>query len=169
MRRTALLTVTLLAVAPLSWADKDCKRMQVQVTALQGQIADWQRRAADNNAELRRLTELVAEQNALLKRALDEGIRFFVTSLGNPKWVVDLAHQVGGVVYHDVTEKKWALKGLEAGVDGLDRESDRAQQEGEPDHRRGQRGAAPGEGQGGEAQGVQQATQRLARREQGQQ
>jgi nitronate monooxygenase len=51
--------------------------------------------------------------------ALEEGIRFFVTSLGNPGWVVDKAHSVGGVVYHDVTEKKWALKGLEAGVDGL--------------------------------------------------
>lgn len=51
--------------------------------------------------------------------ALEEGIRFFVTSLGNPGWVVDKAHSVGGVVYHDVTERKWALKGLDAGVDGL--------------------------------------------------
>ena len=25
----------------------------------------------------------------------------------------------GGVVYHDVTERKWAMKALEAGVDGL--------------------------------------------------
>ena len=51
--------------------------------------------------------------------ALEEGIRFFVTSLGNPRWVVDAAHAVGGRVYHDVTEKKWALKGRDAGVDGL--------------------------------------------------
>jgi nitronate monooxygenase len=51
--------------------------------------------------------------------ALEEGVRFFVTSLGNPKWVVDKAHAVGGVVYHDVTERKWADKGLAAGVDGL--------------------------------------------------
>jgi len=51
--------------------------------------------------------------------ALEEGVRFFVTSLGNPKWVVERAHAVGGVVYHDVTERKWADKGLEAGVDGL--------------------------------------------------
>ena len=73
MRRIALVTVFLLAAAPASWADKDCQRMQVQVTALQGQIADWQRKAADNLTELQRLTELVAEQNALLKSALDEG------------------------------------------------------------------------------------------------
>lgn len=51
--------------------------------------------------------------------AIEEGIRFFVTSLGNPRWVVDLAHAAGGVVYHDVTEKKWAQKALDNGVDGL--------------------------------------------------
>lgn len=51
--------------------------------------------------------------------ALEEGVRFFVTSLGNPSWVVDAAQAAGGVVYHDVTERKWALKGIEAGVDGL--------------------------------------------------
>ena len=58
--------------------------------------------------------------------ALEEGIRFFVTSLGNPRWVVDKVHQVGGLVYHDVTERKWAEKGLEAGVDGLIAVNDRA-------------------------------------------
>jgi tol-pal system protein YbgF len=73
MRRIALFTALLVAAAPAARADKDCQRLQVQVTALQGQMADWQRRAAENLAELRRLTELIAEQNALLKRALDEG------------------------------------------------------------------------------------------------
>lgn len=51
--------------------------------------------------------------------ALEEGVRFFVTSLGNPRWVVDAAHAVGGVVYHDVTERKWALKARDSGVDGF--------------------------------------------------
>jgi len=51
--------------------------------------------------------------------ALEEGVRFFVTSLGNPRWVVDKAAQVGGVVYHDVTERKWAQKALQGGVHGL--------------------------------------------------
>jgi nitronate monooxygenase len=51
--------------------------------------------------------------------ALEEGIRFFVTSLGNPRWVVDRVNQAGGFVYHDVTEHKWALKGRDAGVHGL--------------------------------------------------
>jgi nitronate monooxygenase len=51
--------------------------------------------------------------------ALEEGVRFFITSLGKPRWVVDRVHAAGGVVYHDVTERKWALKAVESGVDGL--------------------------------------------------
>lgn len=51
--------------------------------------------------------------------ALDEGVRFFITALGNPSWVVDVVHAAGGIVYHDVTNRKWAERGLEAGVDGL--------------------------------------------------
>jgi len=51
--------------------------------------------------------------------ALEEGVRFFLTSLGNPRWVVDTVRPHGGLVYHDVTERKWALKALEADVDGL--------------------------------------------------
>jgi nitronate monooxygenase len=51
--------------------------------------------------------------------ALEEGVRFFVTSLGKPRWVVDLVEPAGGVVYHDVTERKWALKARDSGVHGL--------------------------------------------------
>jgi len=51
--------------------------------------------------------------------AIEAGCRFFVTALGNPKWVLDKVKAVGGYVYHDVTEKKWALKVLDYGVDGL--------------------------------------------------
>jgi nitronate monooxygenase len=83
---------------------------------------------------IRRLTDRPIGMNALIEAssrtyrermerwvdgALEEGVRFFITSLGNPRWVVDRAHAVGGIVYHDVTERKWALKGLEGGVDGL--------------------------------------------------
>jgi len=83
---------------------------------------------------IRRLTPKPIGMNALIEQssriyhermvkwvdiALEEGVRFFVTSLGNPRWVAERAHAVGGVVYHDVTERKWALKGRDAGVDGL--------------------------------------------------
>jgi nitronate monooxygenase len=83
---------------------------------------------------IRRLTSKPIGMNALIEQAskayrermerwidvaLEEGVRFFVTSLGNPRWVVDRVRPVGGVVYHDVTERKWAEKSLEGGVDGL--------------------------------------------------
>ncbi|HWN38852.1 MAG TPA: nitronate monooxygenase, partial [Gammaproteobacteria bacterium] len=51
--------------------------------------------------------------------ALEERVRFFITSLGNPKWVCERVHALGGVVYHDVTERTWAQKGVDGGVDGL--------------------------------------------------
>ena len=51
--------------------------------------------------------------------ALEEGVKFILTSLGNPRWVVERAHAAGAVVYHDATELKWGQKALQAGVDGL--------------------------------------------------
>jgi nitronate monooxygenase len=51
--------------------------------------------------------------------ALDEGVRFFITALGNPRWVVERVHAAGGVVYHDVTDRRWAEKALAQQVDGL--------------------------------------------------
>jgi nitronate monooxygenase len=58
--------------------------------------------------------------------ALDEGVRFFITALGDPRWVVDKVHAAGGVVYHDVTERRFAEKALDGGVDGLICVNDRA-------------------------------------------
>ena len=90
---------------------------------------------------IRRLTPRPVGMNALIEQssrsyrarmerwidiALEEGVRFFVTSLGNPRWVVDRVRPAGGVVYHDVTERKWAEKGRDAGVDGLIGVNDRA-------------------------------------------
>ncbi len=83
---------------------------------------------------IRQLTDKPVGMNALIEQsskryhqkmvswveiALEEGVRFFVTSLGKPQWVVDRVHAAGGYVYHDVTETKWAQKGLDCGVDGL--------------------------------------------------
>ncbi len=58
--------------------------------------------------------------------ALEEGIRFFVTSLGKPDWVCERVHAKGGVVYHDVTNRFHAKKGIDCGVDGLICVNDRA-------------------------------------------
>lgn len=83
---------------------------------------------------MRQLTSKPLGMNALIERsskkyhekmvqwvdiALEEGVRFFVTSLGKPDWVVERVHAVNGYVYHDVTERKWAQKAMEANVDGF--------------------------------------------------
>ena len=83
---------------------------------------------------IRKLTDKPIGMNALIEQsskryhqrmqqwvdiALEEGIRFFVTSLGKPGWVVERVHAAGGLVYHDTTNRKFALKGLDDGVDGL--------------------------------------------------
>lgn len=58
--------------------------------------------------------------------AIEEETKFFLTSLGNPKWVVDRAHQNDIVVYHDITNRKFAQKAIDAGVDGLNCVNNRA-------------------------------------------
>ncbi len=91
--------------------------------------------------DIRQMTSAPVGMNALIEKsskryhekmvewvsiALEEGVRFFITSLGNPSWVVKKVEEVGGIVYHDVTERKWALKGLDAGAQGLIAVNDRA-------------------------------------------
>ena len=88
----------------------------------------------DGLRRIRGLTKKPIGMNALIEKssaryldrmkrwvdeALEEGVRFFVTSLGDPRWVAEKAHAAGGFVYHDVTEAKWAKKALDGGVDGL--------------------------------------------------
>jgi nitronate monooxygenase len=83
---------------------------------------------------IRRLTDKPIGFNAIVEKssrvyedrmrcwvdvAIDEGVRFFITALGNPRHVVRAVHAAGGVVYHDVTNRKWAEKALEHDVDGL--------------------------------------------------
>ena len=90
---------------------------------------------------IRRLTDRPIGMNALIEQssrvyrqrmerwidiALEEGVRFFITSLGNPRWVVERVVTVGGIVYHDATERKWAKKALDGGVHGLIAVNDRA-------------------------------------------
>jgi nitronate monooxygenase len=88
----------------------------------------------DGLRRIRALTHKPIGMNALIEKssqryldrmkqwvdiALEEGVRFFVTSLGDPRWVVQRVSSVRGIVYHDVTEAKWAAKAMAAGVHGL--------------------------------------------------
>lgn len=58
--------------------------------------------------------------------AIDEGVRFFLTSLGNPKPIVRIANENDIVVYHDVSTRSFAEKAADAGVDGLNCVNNRA-------------------------------------------
>lgn len=64
--------------------------------------------------------------NEWLNISLEEGVSFFVTALGNPRFVVDKVHAQGGLVYHNTTNRKWADKAVAGGVDGLICVNDRA-------------------------------------------
>ena len=51
--------------------------------------------------------------------SIEEGVKFFLTSLGKPNAIVKIANQHGIKVYHDVPNKKVALEVRDAGVDGI--------------------------------------------------
>jgi len=83
---------------------------------------------------IKRLTNRPFGMNALIEQSskaylgrmrrwvdisIEEGVRFIITSLGKPRWVVDRMNEVGGHVYHDVTDRRWALKAIDSGVHGL--------------------------------------------------
>jgi nitronate monooxygenase len=72
------------------------------------------------NLLIEKSSDIYLERNRKwLDIALEEGVRFFITALGDPKWVVDKVKPFGAIVYHDVTERKWAEKAVKAGVNGL--------------------------------------------------
>ena len=81
-----LLAVLCLAAGPPAEASKDVDRLAIQIAALQGQIAEIQRANEATLTELKRLGELVAEQNALLQRSSsrqqDEAITVGLKELG---------------------------------------------------------------------------------------
>ena len=51
--------------------------------------------------------------------SIEEGVKFFLTSLGKPTAIVKIAKQHGIKVYHDVPNKKVALAMRDIGVDGI--------------------------------------------------
>ncbi len=72
IRRTtvaaALLVATSLLPSPADARNQDMERLQLQMATLQSQLLDLQRSSEETRKELQRLTELIAEQNALLQR-----------------------------------------------------------------------------------------------------
>ncbi|HTN35072.1 MAG TPA: nitronate monooxygenase family protein [Marinobacter sp.] len=54
-----------------------------------------------------------------LELCVKHKVPIIITSLGAASQVVEAAHSYGGLVFHDVTNQKHALKAAEAGVDGI--------------------------------------------------
>lgn len=54
-----------------------------------------------------------------LALCLDFGVKFFITSLGDPRLILDDVHANGGKVFADVVLLEQGLKARERGVDGL--------------------------------------------------
>ena len=66
---------------------------------------------------------IVQETNPLYRKRLEvcveKQVPFYITSLGNPKEVVERAHSYGAKVYSDVTNMKHARKANSVGCDGF--------------------------------------------------
>jgi tol-pal system protein YbgF len=71
IRRIPLALLSLALASPAWAVNKDIERLQIQVADLQRQLYDLVRMAEENQAEIRRLNEGLADQNDLLKRQLE--------------------------------------------------------------------------------------------------
>jgi nitronate monooxygenase len=54
-----------------------------------------------------------------LALCLDAGVKFFLTSLGDPRLIIKDVHANGGKIFSDVVSLEQALKAADRGVDGL--------------------------------------------------
>lgn len=54
-----------------------------------------------------------------LDLCIEAGVKFFITSLGDPRRIMDSVHSSGGKVFADVISVKQGLKARDLGVDGL--------------------------------------------------
>ena len=59
------------------------------------------------------------EWKAQLSLCLEAGVKFFITSLGDPKLILDDVHANGGKVFPDVISLEQGLKSRDRGADGL--------------------------------------------------
>jgi tol-pal system protein YbgF len=66
------LALASLTPAPAAAASKEIERLLIQMANLQQQVGDLGRIAADNAREIKRLSDLVGEQNAALKKTIQD-------------------------------------------------------------------------------------------------
>ncbi|HET8646298.1 MAG TPA: tol-pal system protein YbgF, partial [Vicinamibacteria bacterium] len=113
IRRMLAVTAVLFVAAPVRAANKDIERLYIQVAALQSQVADLQRVTEDSLKEVRRLNEVLAEQNAALRRGVEEqrlreeafqtALRDFTERLAEMGERLDAARAAAASVYTPTT------------------------------------------------------------------
>lgn len=59
------------------------------------------------------------EWQAQLEVCLNYGVTFFISSLGDPRQIIEPVHARGGFVFADVITRRHALSAMKKGVDGL--------------------------------------------------
>ena len=73
MSRSVVAVFLLAALArPAGAANKDIERLQIQIAGLQTQVAGLQRDGEETRLEVRRLNELLAEQNAAVRKGFQD-------------------------------------------------------------------------------------------------
>ena len=70
--RLAMIGMLAIPALPVLAANKEMERLQIQVASIQAQVMELQRIAQENQRELRRLNEALAEQNAAMKKTLQD-------------------------------------------------------------------------------------------------
>jgi len=90
-------------------------------------IREAEKQTADAGGDFAPFCVNMLASAAVDKQARDEALAtvrkhrapLLLTNMGDPREVVDAAHEWGGMVFHDVTTLRHAEKAIEAGVDGL--------------------------------------------------
>jgi tol-pal system protein YbgF len=72
IRRLTMGAALLALTVPAQAANKDLERLQIQIANVEAQLAELKRGSDDTLKEVRRLNEALADQNASLKRSLQD-------------------------------------------------------------------------------------------------
>ena len=65
------------------------------------------------------LRQPMSELIAVIDLCIAQGVRHFITAIGDPTEITKIIHDRGGAILHDVTSLRFAEKAIAAGVDGL--------------------------------------------------
>lgn len=102
---------------------RPASELEVWLSRIEEALAAFQREHPDRPCAPYGVNLIVHHTNSRLQEDLAcivaHRVPFVITSLGNPKDIVEAVHGYGGLVFHDVIRARHARKAIEAGVDGI--------------------------------------------------